>query len=755
MAPQRWTTEEQFEWLSAWGSSFRQHREASTLSRFWPEVAREWFKVFPERNTLYPDFHGPLTEDEASALDKAIGNRAKRLRNWFNNKNGQKARKAESARVDLSILKPRGRRALQPTEVYSRKYYKDRVKPLVDDALKSGNYDKPARLNLIKRLTRETYEGEDPDIKAEVEAEVLAAKQELTESGDEGGDGDNEEHDATPASSVNAVYRQAAVDNLPAVMRQLFAELRRRTGWYFYTVGAGLDAEGRVSSIAFHEEGSNTDDFSMSVPDFGEIYVRPFIEHVKELLAMDNAGEPLAADDAGEPLSVDDAAPNVPAVDLPNVNVVAPETEPAEQNALRPVSSPSSPASDEDARLPPARPNIAPSPPSIDPQPLAPPDVGMYPPASQEQDTIVLPTAGASSSNAATSDTSGTGQVIVNEGAAHPGNGYAAITSAGAYVEDEYDYSLLKDLPYGSFSEFNPDPPRLPQTTLTDELMAFNQHAMQPNEVEAPSGVRELNNSTTARYATLSTTSHVSQDAFPSLGMPTAAWNTQPYSFPSNAHSSSRLAGSLPSVGAPSASSSQGVPNAWPSLSTTQPAFFTPTTLTVQSTTTATPAAAILSAQSKATSPRGVRADDPPASSSQGFPNPPPALSAAPPASSRPAASFGQSTATATPAAATQSTRPTVTSRDPASTASADNNMPALSTSSKAPVPQPPILPRVTSRSLSAAIAGSYLQRLNIEQRGNDTTSPTVPNAASRTGPLLPATPAQAPGNGAATQPIE
>ncbi|TFY57514.1 hypothetical protein EVJ58_g6971 [Rhodofomes roseus] len=740
MAPQRWTTEEQFQWLVSWGSSFRQHREAGTLSRFWPEVGREWFKVFPERNTLYPDFHGPLTEDEAAALDKAIGNRAKRLRNWFNNKNGQKARRAESARVDLNILKPRGRRALQATEVYSRKYYKDRVKPLVDDALKSGDYDKTARLNLIKRLTRETYEDESPEIKAEVEAEVLAARQELVESSDEGGDGDNEERDATPASSVNAVYRQAAVDNLPAMLRQLFAELRRRTGWYFYTVGAGLNDEGRVSSMAFHEEGSNAVDFGMSTPDFRGNFVRPFIEHVKDLLAMDDTGEPLPADDV---------APNVPAEDQPNVNLGAIEAgEAIAQNALPSVSSPPSPASEHDAMLPPAGPNIAPSPPSTGLQPSAP-----SPPASQEQDAM-LPTAVASSANTTTSNASGTGEV--NEDAVQPNNGYAAGPSTSAYVDDEYDYSLLKDLPYGGFSEFNPDPPRLPPTTFSEELMGFSQPAMMPKEMGAPSGVRELNNSATARYATPSTTGSLSRDVFPSPGKPIPTWNMQMYSFPSHPHSSSRLAESLPSVhaDAPLASSSHGFPDPSYSVSAARPAMFTQATpsLSVQSTTTATPAAATLSAQSKAASPGGVRTYDPSASSSQGPPHSSPALSAAPPAPSMPAAASVQSSA-ATPTAATQSARPSVTTPDPAPPASADNNVPALSTSPKAHVSLPPIPPRGTSRSLSAAIAGSYLQRHNIE-RGNHITSPTVPSAASRTVPSLPATPAQAAGNGAAAQPI-
>ncbi|EPS97163.1 hypothetical protein FOMPIDRAFT_1018394 [Fomitopsis schrenkii] len=177
MAPHRWTSEAQLELLESKTGSYIHHRNAHTLPRFRADLFREWFDQFPERGDLGPDVQGPLTQLEAAALPAAIWKQKERINNWFRNHHGQKGRRAVTGRVSLSILRPKGRRALQPVEVYSRKYYDERVKPHVDAAIEAGAVTDPsAKLNLVKCITREAYEADSDEVKAEIKEEVEALK---------------------------------------------------------------------------------------------------------------------------------------------------------------------------------------------------------------------------------------------------------------------------------------------------------------------------------------------------------------------------------------------------------------------------------------------------------------------------------------------------------------------------------------------------------------------------------------------------
>ena len=58
----------------------------------------------------------------------------------------------------IKLLKPKGRRALQPIEIYARKYYKSKVKEELDQICKENGYDRKARFAHMKRLTKEAFE---------------------------------------------------------------------------------------------------------------------------------------------------------------------------------------------------------------------------------------------------------------------------------------------------------------------------------------------------------------------------------------------------------------------------------------------------------------------------------------------------------------------------------------------------------------------------------------------------------------------
>lgn len=70
-------------------------------------------------------------------------------------------------------------RALQPLEVYSHRYYKERVKGKVQAEVDRLQLAKDKRLPLIRKITREVFENESPEVQAEIFAEAERQKKAL------------------------------------------------------------------------------------------------------------------------------------------------------------------------------------------------------------------------------------------------------------------------------------------------------------------------------------------------------------------------------------------------------------------------------------------------------------------------------------------------------------------------------------------------------------------------------------------------
>ncbi|KAH9829198.1 uncharacterized protein C8Q71DRAFT_447374 [Rhodofomes roseus] len=113
---------------------------------------------------------------------------AKKIYNWYNNLNSQQNRK--------------------DTELYSRKYYKDRIQPLVETELGEREVSKVERIEVIKRRTREAYDAEDAEVKAEIQEEIRALRASRAERGTSEGEGTEE---VTDEHVINAIASQAYV----------------------------------------------------------------------------------------------------------------------------------------------------------------------------------------------------------------------------------------------------------------------------------------------------------------------------------------------------------------------------------------------------------------------------------------------------------------------------------------------------------------------------------------------------------------
>ena len=77
--------------------------------------------------------------------------------------------------TDLEPFEERTRQ-LKDYEMYSKMYYDEKIKPLVEEVEKeldgSMELSKGEKLNLRKRIARDLYEGEDDDIKERVIAKL-------------------------------------------------------------------------------------------------------------------------------------------------------------------------------------------------------------------------------------------------------------------------------------------------------------------------------------------------------------------------------------------------------------------------------------------------------------------------------------------------------------------------------------------------------------------------------------------------------
>lgn len=76
--------------------------------------------------------------------------------------------------------KAKGHRKIRPVELYSKKFYADKVKATVDEELLTqGPSDgiNRNRLQLIKKITNEAFQNEDPEVRAEIMREIQKMKE--------------------------------------------------------------------------------------------------------------------------------------------------------------------------------------------------------------------------------------------------------------------------------------------------------------------------------------------------------------------------------------------------------------------------------------------------------------------------------------------------------------------------------------------------------------------------------------------------
>ncbi|KAG1827958.1 hypothetical protein EV424DRAFT_1345110 [Suillus variegatus] len=288
MAPRKWTSPEQEEWLSPWYEKYRtkQSDKAKNWANFFTDLLGEWLEVFPEPRPVALPLIGPLTRDEIIIMDQAEADRKKKLENRFKNclgttKTGRQA-KAEAANVFHAVLKSvtegeKPTRSLQEVEAYSKLYYQRRVKSIVDNKLKAEAEVLQAenkaltngmRVAIVKRETANLYEVETNEVKAEVRKYIEEAKMRR----------DNEKDGVWSEDDY-----AKNLEKLAAMVNKFLKGLADATGFSFSLLAGGPSPElgGLIDVYSFHVgETKFGNDFSKAYPDFEDAIMSPFRDYL-------------------------------------------------------------------------------------------------------------------------------------------------------------------------------------------------------------------------------------------------------------------------------------------------------------------------------------------------------------------------------------------------------------------------------------------------------------------------------------------
>nr|VWP01673.1 Cell cycle regulatory protein [Ganoderma boninense] len=283
-----WATEAQWTWL--WGKrpDFLDAQKNGRVSTFMASVYCDWFVEWPEIQALFGhEDEARLTEAEKEMLGKAVAGRRTKLTTWFKNRCRVRPTNANiTSLMAAAGVTKRPTRLPQKIEVYSKKYYKQKVKSTVTAQLSElkDRLGRPLtskeKLDIIKKCTASAFASESQEVRDEIDTmhaalkEAVSATDAALEAADETRDG------RTPSQF------QAAINYAPQVLEKVLNPLAKSMGWTFSIFGAGPVPEegGQISSMAAHF-GRNQHGHTLpqATPDFEEQFIRPFGKFAKSV----------------------------------------------------------------------------------------------------------------------------------------------------------------------------------------------------------------------------------------------------------------------------------------------------------------------------------------------------------------------------------------------------------------------------------------------------------------------------------------
>ncbi|KAF8415035.1 hypothetical protein L210DRAFT_876303 [Boletus edulis BED1] len=245
MAPTKWTTPAQAEFLTGLHPTYLEHTAEKTYHRFWAELYADWFTRWPERVVLFPNVEGALNAVQGEALGAAVDARKKQLQTWFRWRANELRRsrlQQKKSSVFEKIVAPKGSRIRTPTELYMLEHYDDRIKPQITAEQQAGHI--PAfgnNLTVVRKYAQELLESEDGEIK-----EKIQLMYEMQEKVSKATCDTDSEEETDPAEI------KRAIDDLPYALARVAKLVKRRTRFAISFVCAGPDPSRNwdISSIS-------------------------------------------------------------------------------------------------------------------------------------------------------------------------------------------------------------------------------------------------------------------------------------------------------------------------------------------------------------------------------------------------------------------------------------------------------------------------------------------------------------------------
>ncbi|KAI0323810.1 hypothetical protein GY45DRAFT_1341197 [Cubamyces sp. BRFM 1775] len=284
MPARAWATDEQWDWLMAKVQDWRTAQKASDTKAFLLQAHNAWSEKWSDRTRLFGD-KDPLTTEELTLLGAAVAERQKKLRVWFQN-HGLRGSDSQKSKPDTPTEKPKTMRSLQEVEIYTRKYYKERVKPLVHQKIQRVQREtgrkltNRARLEIIRRFMRTVYGQESEEVKTAIAAEVAVEKARMHELLKQS------RSDTTSNGTMKRTLEQYqhTINNAPALLERAIGPIQTMTSGVYTVLWLGPIPEegGVIGSFAVHYgQDAPGRDFGKSTPNFVENFVRPHVEFAR------------------------------------------------------------------------------------------------------------------------------------------------------------------------------------------------------------------------------------------------------------------------------------------------------------------------------------------------------------------------------------------------------------------------------------------------------------------------------------------
>jgi hypothetical protein len=134
------------------------------------------------------------------------------LQTWFRWRGRDTDRKMKT-NVKVVLDAPKNR-PLRDMEVYSKLFYETKLKSVVEEEIKDFGLSATERFSKVLKVTKQEWEKETDEVKAEVQAKKLELQK--------------ERNGLQPLTSKQ---RQAAIDDMNHVVSAFLLHIKRTTGW--------------------------------------------------------------------------------------------------------------------------------------------------------------------------------------------------------------------------------------------------------------------------------------------------------------------------------------------------------------------------------------------------------------------------------------------------------------------------------------------------------------------------------------------